>query len=74
MIPPHIEKDINMSMSRGCDRIKVKTLSLKFDKWECVWCGAQQETVKGVLPKAKCQRDAEVRAVYRNEFYQKRGE
>ena len=41
----------------GCDRIKIKTLSRKFDKWECLWCGAKQTTQKGEPPIVDCQRD-----------------
>lgn len=41
-------------MSHGCDRLKVKTLSRKFDKWECIWCGQKQTVKKGDPPKDVC--------------------
>lgn len=28
-------------MSHGCDWVKTKTLSKKFTKFECIWCGAK---------------------------------
>lgn len=43
-------------MSHGCDRVKLKTLSRKFDKWECIWCGAKQTVKKGAEPDGACQR------------------
>lgn len=43
-------------MSHGCDRVKIKTLSKKFDKWECIWCGAKQAVPKGSEPDPACQR------------------
>lgn len=44
-------------MSHGCDRKKIKTLSRKFEKWECIWCGARQTVQKGAKPNGACQRD-----------------
>lgn len=41
-------------MSHGCDRVKRKTLSRKFDKWECIWCGAVQTVEKGEPPEDEC--------------------
>lgn len=43
-------------MMHGCDRKRVKTLSRKFDKWECIWCGAKQTVKKGAEPDGACQR------------------
>jgi hypothetical protein len=47
-------------MSHGCDRKRVKTLSRKFDKWECIWCGAKQTVTKGDDPHYACQRDLHI--------------
>ena len=44
-------------MSHGCDRKRIKTLSRKFDTWECIWCGAKQKVPKGMEPDGACQRD-----------------
>lgn len=41
-------------MSHGCDRVRRKTLSRKFDKWECIWCGQKQTVKKGEEPKDEC--------------------
>lgn len=41
-------------MSHGCDRVKCKTLSRKFDKWERIWCGQKQTVKKGEPPKDEC--------------------
>jgi hypothetical protein len=43
-------------MSHGCDRVRIKTLSRKFDKWECIWCGQKQTVKKGEPPKDECAR------------------
>jgi hypothetical protein len=48
-------------MSHGCDRRRAKTLSRKFDKWECIWCGAKQTVAKGTEPDADCQRDLHIK-------------
>jgi hypothetical protein len=41
-------------MGYGCDRVRLKTLSRKFDKWKCIWCGQKQTVKKGEPPEDRC--------------------